>query len=70
MNEDLPLNGERVRDDFRYVRGDDPIPVKVLTFYLGKHGPFTEKFDAPEFTPAAVSARVETIRTTLRAIPR
>ena len=70
MDNELLLNGERVRDDFRYERGADPIPVKVLTFYLGKHGPFTEKFDAADFVPSTVQARVETLRSTLRAIPR
>lgn len=65
-DEDLAISAYRVRDEIRYERDGTPIPKKVVTFYLGKHGPFTESFDPATFGATEVNARAEALRAQLR----
>lgn len=66
---DYKLQNWRVRDDFDYQRGRDPVPIKIVTFYLDEHGPFTERFTLDEFdNQAVVRERIEKLRRNLRAI--
>lgn len=66
--EEFRVENYRVRDDFRYERNADPVPVVVVTFYLGRHGPFTERFDKAAFSAEAFNQRVEQLRAQLRLI--
>lgn len=67
--DELKLQGWRVRDDFDYQRGTDPQAVKVVTFHLDHHGPFTERFTLQEFGDGrSVNARIEALRAQLRII--
>ena len=66
---DLAIANYRVRDDFDYKRGADPVPIKIVTFYLDTHGPFTERFTLDEFSDGrTVNDRIDRLRTQLRAI--
>lgn len=66
---DLEIRNYRVRDDFDYQRGADPVPIKIVFFYLDAHGPFTEKFTLAEFADGrSVNDRIDRLRTQLRAI--
>jgi len=59
-----------LRDDFRILRDNSVVQEKVARFYLGKFGPFTERFDAAGFTGAALQTRVQALRATLAGMPR
>ncbi len=59
-----------IRDEFPLAPDGRVTPMKSVQFRIGKHGPFWERFPAADFTPGALSARVETLRATLRNLPR
>lgn len=64
---DMPLTVQdiRVRDETRFSRLGEVIDEKVVTFYIGAHGPFTERFAAAEFTDALFAARAQQLRAQL-----
>lgn len=68
MVEDLALHHLKVRDETRpALDGETTEHFKLVKFYLGRHGPFTERLDAAA-SSADINARVEAIRSTLRGV--
>jgi len=43
---------------------------KVVTFYLGNHGPFTERFPADGFKASDVNQRIEQLRNEFRLLTK
>lgn len=63
MAEDLSVKGLQVKDDVRY----DPyertnVRERVYSFYLGKHGPFTERVPLANFDDQEFQKRVDKLR--------
>jgi hypothetical protein len=56
------MNALRVRDEQSLTRDNQVENYKIATFWLGKHGPFTERILASEFTAAALNERVEKLQ--------
>jgi hypothetical protein len=48
----------RVKDTTEFDNFTNAIKVRVYTFYIGNHGPFTEKFYAGEQDTPAVERRI------------
>lgn len=48
----------RVKDTTEFDNFGNPAKVRVYTFYIGNHGPFTEKFYAGEQDTPAVERRI------------
>lgn len=65
---DLKVEYTDIRDDTPISRDGTPIKQKRVTFYLGKFGPFTERFDTETFSQSVVDQRVEQLRQTLRGL--
>jgi len=66
---DLPFELIEMRDEHTVERdGRTDVHRKVVRFYLGKFGPFTERFP-PDVTAADIQVRVEAVRTTIRGLP-
>lgn len=57
-----------VRAETRFDRGGQAVEEKVVTFYIGKNGPFTERFPAADFTSANVQARIQHLKTHLELL--
>lgn len=58
-------NAVTMRDETRFDRLGNPLRQKVVTFWLGNHGPFIETFDADTFTAGEFDARVQKLTTHL-----
>ena len=60
------VNNLRISDAMEFDRQGNPVSYRKYTFWVGEHGPFTEKFYAGEQdTPAVerrINARVEQLR--------
>jgi hypothetical protein len=63
----------RIKDSYEFDQYSNTVQVRTYTFFIGEHGPFTEKFYAGEQdTPAIerrINLRVEQLRE-LGAIPQ
>jgi hypothetical protein len=59
-----------VRDESRLTRDGGVVQEKVARFWLGKHGPFVERFPAAEWSDQAFRDRVLKLRQQLDAISR
>ena len=58
-----------MRDEQTVERdGRTVVNRKVVRFYLGKFGPFTERF-AADASAGDIQVRVEAVRTTIRGLP-
>lgn len=57
-----------VRDGVEFDRNSNPVTYKQYTFYIGSHGPFTEKFYAGEQDTPAVERRINTQVANFRAL--
>jgi len=69
MNE-LVIEYGRIRDESRLDRNGNVVNEKLVTFYIGPHGPFHERFPADGFTQDQVRQRVEALRRELQNLPR
>lgn len=58
-----------IRDDARPLRDGTIERSKVIGFYLGKFGPFTERFPA-DVDDATIRARMQQVRTTIENLHR
>lgn len=67
--DDLRIEYGSIRDESNLTRTGEVIREKICTFWIGKHGPFVERFPAADFTQAKLAERVEALRTTLRTLP-
>jgi hypothetical protein len=63
-----PLESLKLSDDVEYARDGSTTPVRVARFYLGRNGPFTEKFPREQFSDSALQGRIDKLRAELRNI--
>lgn len=68
MAQDLTQNITSVSDEVTFSQGGQPVTNKKVTFFLGTHGPFTERFPADQFTAAAVQQRINAIKAQLQLL--
>lgn len=60
----------RIRQEPRIDRTGAEENWIVVPFWIGKHGPFTERFTLAEYQDGVtVRTRVEAVKATLRALP-
>lgn len=59
-----------IRDTFTPLRGGTMAREKVYVFYIGRHGPFTERVPLEPFDPTEIDRRVMALRTHLSTLPR
>jgi hypothetical protein len=62
------VNVTNVKDALEFNRQGSVINYQQYTFYVGEHGPFTEKFYAGEQDAPAVERRINYRVTTLRQL--
>jgi len=62
------VNGLKVRDAVEFDKQGNPMKYQQYTFFIGDHGPFTEKFYAGEQDTPAVERRINARVTQLREI--
>ena len=68
MPDDYTVNFRNVQDEARPER-DGVVRYRRYDFYIGKHGPFTERVPLDGFTDAEITRRVEALRAHLRTLP-
>jgi hypothetical protein len=56
----------KVKDSTEFDLNGTPMKIRVYTFWIGAHGPFTEKFYAGEMDTPAVERRIGIDVATLR----
>lgn len=67
------VNITNIRDGVEFDRNGSSIKIRVYTFFVGDHGPFTEKFLAGEQDTPSVERRINAVVGQLReqgAIPQ
>jgi hypothetical protein len=57
-----------IRDDVTFTRSGEPVRQKRVEFYIGKHGPFVERFDS-NATAADIDTRIRQLHSTLVSLP-
>jgi hypothetical protein len=62
------VNVTNVKDSVEFDRQGNVIKFQQYTFYVGSHGPFTEKFYAGEQDVPAVERRINDRVATLRQL--
>ena len=67
---DLPVQDVRIRDASVPGRDGTVQEYKLVEFYLGKFGPFRERFDAATYDDLAFQARVDKLRRTIEGMHR
>lgn len=60
----------RIRDESRLDRSGAVVNEKIVTFWIGKHGPFHERFPAENFTTDVVRPVVDRLRQQLMNLPK
>ena len=65
---ELPVEYTDIRDSQELLRDGSSKTYKRVTFYLGKFGPFVERFDLEGFSMTEVQTRVEALRQQLQAM--
>jgi hypothetical protein len=67
------INNLQIADGTEFDQRGNAVKVRLLTFFIGEHGPFTEKFYAGEQDTPAIERRLNTAVAQLRelgAIPQ
>ena len=64
----LEINGVRVSQTTRLTQDGTIDRPTVVTYYLGKHGPFTDEFPQSEGTAEAIKSAILNRQNHLRAI--
>ena len=67
--DDLPISYTGIRDESNLTREGTVVHEKIVSFFIGKFGPFHERFPRDGFDMQTVAARVEALRLTLRTLP-
>jgi len=62
------VNNVAVKDSFEYDKTGKASAILVYTFFIGDHGPFTEKFYAGEQDAPAIERRINARVATLRSL--
>ncbi len=52
------VNGLRIRDGVEFDRNSNTVRYQEYTFFIGHHGPFTEKFHVGEQDTPAIERRI------------
>jgi hypothetical protein len=52
------VNSLKIRDAVEFDKQSNPVKYKEFTFFIGDHGPFTEKFYAGEQDTPAIERRI------------
>jgi hypothetical protein len=60
------VNNLRIKDATEFDNFGNVMKTRVYTFYVGNHGPFTEKFYAGEQDTPAVERRINLLVLALR----
>lgn len=68
--DELEIEIIRMQDESPFKRDGSIERVKRVDFFIGKFGPFTERFPAAEFSADALNARTAKLRDELRALAR
>jgi hypothetical protein len=61
------VNNVRVKDTTEFDLNGTAMKIRVYTFWIQTHGPFTEKFSANEIDTPSVERRINNDVATLRA---
>jgi len=67
---DLPVEDVRMSDTITPLRDGTMRAETLVEFYLGKFGPFRERFDAATFDDLQFQQRVEKLRRTIEGMHR
>jgi len=67
---ELPVEDVRMSDTITPLRDGTMREEKVVEFYLGKYGPFRERFPAAEFDDLQFQQRVDKLRRTIEGMHR
>lgn len=67
---DLTVEIVRMRDENPYQRDGTILHQKAVDFFIGKFGPFTERFDRDTFSDAVVQERIGALKRTLETLHR
>jgi hypothetical protein len=65
---ELPVTFKRVSDETVVDFKGDPVRYKRYDFFLGTHGPFTERVPLETFNEAEITLRIQRLRAHLSAI--
>ena len=57
-----------IRDEQTPQRDGSVLKQKRITFYLGKYGPFIERFDLDSFDMSQVPARIQALQQQVRGL--
>lgn len=68
--EDLTVTYRNISDESLPQRDLTVKHYKRFDFFIGKHGPFIERFERETFTDAQLADRVRALQTTIRTLPR
>lgn len=69
MDDNFPVLGMKTNDVTEYQLDGTTARFRQYRFYLGKHGPFTEKVPLDPFDEYAIQRLVDQLRAHLRALP-
>lgn len=62
MAENLTMQNVTVAERTRFDRNNQAVPMVVVTYYLGSHGPFTLEYKKSEYNYNTVLADVDKVR--------
>jgi len=68
MQQELKPHGMTVSDAPSYMPGKPGSVVKVVRYYIGPHGPFTDTYAQADYTLANVNAGIDKNLTILQAL--
>lgn len=68
--DDLTVEYRNISDESRVERDNTVTHWKRFDFYLGKHGPFVERFARDSFTDAQLAMRVASLKAMIQGAPR
>lgn len=67
---DLTVNFKRISDEALVDFKGDVVKYKRYDFFIGTHGPFTERVPLDGFTENEINLRVQKLKAHLQALPR
>jgi hypothetical protein len=70
MDADFAVQAMKVKDESMYELDGTTSRQRVYSFYLGKHGPFTERVPLANFDEQEIHRRIDTIKRQLAGLPQ
>jgi len=58
-----------IRDEYDFDRDGTPVPHKLVPFFIGKHGPFTERIPTTPDWGQELARRVAALKVSLQSLP-